>query len=481
MLWLALAAQARAACDSAIWAVDSSGNAYTFTPPAAAAARAPHSPVFPFGTISRGIYSGYVYVVGGTGNGDALTAYNPVANAQTKVGTFPNTSFLYASAFGPDGLGYVMSSSEVFSFTDASTPTITRLGAPVTTSGPAITAFNSGDLAVDQTNTGWVILSNNSTGLSYLYQVTFGAGSTQLTRASQITLGGSAYATADLYSLAFGADGNLYTSSGTTGTLFTVNEATGALTAIGAQGVDLIDFGSCPVYALTSLAKSGPAKTATGELIAYSIVTANGPAARVNSPALTITDPVPAGVTLLSESCTATGGATCGTPAVAGQTVTVSVSAMPPGSSATLTIHGKDASLALGTTTNTASVASPFGSFATASTSTTVVANVLGKTVADITQGTVPGTSLTAVPGDLLEYVLTYTNYTNAPLSNFTIKDAVPANNTYAASTAACVTVPAGTTCTPSGPAAGVLSWTFTGAAIASGATVSVKFRATVN
>jgi uncharacterized repeat protein (TIGR01451 family) len=196
---------------------------------------------------------------------------------------------------------------------------------------------------------------------------------------------------------------------------------------------------------------------------------------------LTLSDPVPAGITIESESCTVTGGAVCGTPTVSGQTVSVTVSSLPAGSTATLNIHGMDASLPIGTTTNTASLASPFGVFAQASASTTVIANTLGKTVADITQGTAPGTTLTAVPGDVLEYVLTYTNYTGTPLSNLTIKDTVPANNTYVASSAACVTVPAGATCTPAGPTSGVITWTFTGTPIANGATLSVKFRATVN
>jgi uncharacterized repeat protein (TIGR01451 family) len=461
--------------------VTSNGDAYTFTPPAAGAVRAPNAPVFPFGTIARGIYSGYIYIVGGTGNADALTAYNPATNTQTRVGSFPNTTFLYASGFGPDGLGYVMSSTEAFSFTDAPAPIITRLGAPVTTSGPAISAFNSGDLAVDQSNTGWVILSNNSTGLSYLYEVVFAGGSTQLTRASQITLNGNPYTTADLYSLAFSTSGNLYASSGTTGTLYQINETSGALTSVGAQGVELIDFGSCPANVFTTVAKAGPSKTAAGELVLYTITATHSSAARTSAPVLTLSDPVPAGISILSEACTVTGGAVCGTPVVSGQTVSVTVSSLPPGSTATLTVHAKDATLALGTTTNTASLASPFGVFAQASAATTVVANTLNKTVADITQGTAPGTNLTAVPGDLLEYVLTYTNYTGIALSNLKITDMVPANNTYVAASAVCVSVPAGATCTPAGPTAGVLSWTFTGTPIANGATLSVKFRATVN
>jgi uncharacterized repeat protein (TIGR01451 family) len=472
---------ARAACDSTIWGVDGSGNAYTFTPPTATATRATGSPTFPFGTIARGIYSGYIYITTLSAPNSALTAYNPTTKTQATVGTFSNTTELYASAFGPDGLGYVMSSSEVFSFTDTPTPTITKLGAPATTGGPAIGAFNGGDIAVDLTNTGWVILSSTTSNLSYLYQITFGASATSLTRAAEITLGGTAYTTADLYSLAFGADGNLYAAAANSGTLYQVNETTGALTSEGAQGVGLQDFASCPFQPLTLLAKSGPTKSATGEMVAYTITATESASSHVSPSTLTLTDPVPAGVTLLSEACTVTGGAVCGTPSVSGQTVSVTITSLPSGSSATLTVHGKDASLPVGTTTNTASLATSFGVFANASAATTIVANVLAKTVANVTEGIAAGNSVKALPGDVLEYVLTYTNYTNAPLYNFTISDLVPANTSYVVSSTACVTVPSGATCTPSGPTAGALSWTFSGTPVAVGSTVSVKFHATVN
>jgi uncharacterized repeat protein (TIGR01451 family) len=472
---------ARAACDSAIWGIDASGNAYTFTPPTATATRATGSPTLTFGTIARGIWSGYIYTTSLTAPNATLSAYNPATNTKTTVGTFTNTTQLYASAFGPDGVAYVMSSSEVFSFTDATTPTITKLGAPSTTSGPAMSAYNGGDIAVDQTNTGWIILSSTTSTQSYLYQISFGTTATSLTRAAQITLGGTAYKTADLYSLAFGADGNLYAAAANSGTLYQVNETTGALTSVGAQGVDLQDFASCPFQALTSVTKTGPSKSAAGELVSYSITAANSTSAHANAPPLTLTDPVPAGITLLNEACAVAGGAVCGTPAVAGQTVSVAISTLPPGGSATLTIHGQNASLPVGTTTNTATLATSLGTFTNASASTTVVANLLGKTVANITQGIAASTSVKAVPSDVIEYVLTYTNYTNAPLYGFAVSDTIPANSSYVASSAACVTVPPGATCTPSGPTAGVLSWAFTGTPLATGATISVKFRATVN
>src|SRR5271156_1635969 len=369
------ASAANAACDDNVWGIASSGALYTFVPPTAAATRAAGNPTLNYGTIARGTYSGYIYAIGSTGKNDKLVAYKPATNTSATVGTFPNTSFLYASGFGPNGLAYAMSSSEVYSFTDAPTPIITKLGAPVTTSGPAITAFDSGDVAVDQNGNGWVVLSNNATGLSYLYEITFGAASTQLSQAAQITLGGKAYTTADLYSLAFGpVDAKLYASSGTNGTLYQINQATGALTSEGAQGFELTDFGSCTAQGTTTLAKTGPTKSGAGELLAYAITAANSSTSHVSETALTLSDTVPTGIAITSESCTVTGGAVCGTPAVAGQTVTVTISSLPINASATLNIHGRDTALAVGTTTNTATVATAFGTLATASAATSVVA-----------------------------------------------------------------------------------------------------------
>ncbi len=479
-LLLAANARAVAGCDSKIYGVDAGGALYSFTPPSYTAVRAPGNPTLTFGTIARGVYSGKIYVVAGTNSNSALYAYDPVANTQTQVGTFSNTAFLYASGFGINGVAYAISGTETFSYTDAPTPVITKLGAPQTTSGPAMSAFTGGDLAVDLSNNGWVVLSNNASQLSYLYKVTFGTP-TLLTPVAQVSLGGTPYTEADLYSLAFGADGTLYTTSWDNGTLFSINQSTGALTSLGAQQ-KMEDFASCPFAPQPYLSKSGPTQTAAGELISYSIVASNSPSANVTANSLALSDPVPAGITIVSVACTVTGGATCSGAGFTGQTVSATVGTLPPGGSATLTVNGRNTGLALGTTVNTATMTSQSGSPFSASATTLVVANTIVKTVADITQGTAAtATSDAGNPGDTLEYVLTYTNMTNAPLKALNLTDTIPTNTSYVAASAACVTVPSGLTCTPSGPASGILTWALSGGTLAPGATVTVKFRVKIN
>ncbi len=478
-LVLGAAGRAVAGCDAKIYGIDSGGVLYTFTPPSFGATRPAGNPTLPFGTISRGVYSGKIYTVAGTASNSALSVYDPATNTQSQVGTFTNTSFLFATGFGITGVAYALSSTETFSYTNAPVPAIVKLGAPITSSGPAITAFTGGDLAVDLSNNGWVVLSNNATQLSYLYRITFGTP-TLLTPVAQVKLGGSAYTEADLYSLAFGADGTLYTTSWDNGTLFSIDRTTGALTSLGSQQ-KMEDFASCPFAPQPYLTKTGPTQTAAGELMSYAITAANSPSANVAANGLSLADTLPAGITIVSVACATAGGATCSGAAFTGQTVTATVGTLPPGASATLTVNGKNAGLALGTTVNTATLTSQSGTPFSASATTLVVANTLAKTVANITQGTAASAnSDLGNPGDTLEYVVTYTNMTNSPLKAVALTDVLPSTVSFVAASAACVAVPSGLTCTPSGPSSGTLTWTLTGGSLPAGQAVTVKFRATI-
>ncbi|MCX7256446.1 MAG: hypothetical protein NTZ64_06825, partial [Polaromonas sp.] len=102
-----------------------------------------------------------------------------------------------------------------------------------------------------------------------------------------------------------------------------------------------------------------------------------------------------------------------------------------------------------------------------------VGALTLNKRVSNITQGGPVGITVSAKPGDTLQYTLTAVNNGSAALSTLLINDATPAFTTYLS--AACpVTLPAViTACTVSvQPAVGTpgnVQWTFNGALAASG------------
>ncbi len=479
------AAGAVSSCNAAIYGADLGGHLYVFTPPSAAAASVAGAPTN-FFTIARGPYTGNVYNVS-SGTPAALSSYNVTTNTQSAAGTFGNSSVLFANGFNSDGVGYTMSTTEVWSFTDAPTPVITYVGVPQTSSGPSIGSYNGGDIAIDGSNRGWVIETNaNGTPYSYLYTVTWG-NPTVLTQVAQVTLGGSNYVVGDLYSLAFGKDGNLYAAAYNSSQLYTINQSTAAMTLVGAQGVQLADFASCPFLPSVSIAKTGPVQSSTGELMAYTIQVTNAAASFVSATSIPLSDTVPAGVTVLRASCAIAGNATCASPAIgtvtgSGTPVTTTAT-IPAGSSATLTILGRNASVPLGTSTNTAQT-TVNGNVLTSSSSTTILASDVVKTVQNITAGTsATTTASTGNPGDVLEFVLTYKNQTNYPLTTFALSDNVPSNTTYVAASAACPAVPSGLTCTPSGPAgpSNTLTWTIGGGSLAPNQIVAVKFRAKIN
>lgn len=478
-------AAAASSCNATIYGADLGGNLYAFTPPSAAAASVPGAPTN-FFTIGRGPYTGNVYNVS-SGVPAALTSYNVVSNTQSAAGTFGNSSVLFANGFNSDGVGYVMSTTEVWSYTDAPTPVIAYVGVPQTSSGPAIGSYNGGDIAIDGSNQGWVIETNaNGTPYSYLYRVAWG-NPTVLTQVAQVTLGGSNYTVGDLYSLAFGKDGNLYAAAYNSAQLYTINQSTAAMTLVGSQGVQLADFASCPFLPSVSIAKTGPIQSSAGELMAYAVQVANAAASFVSASNIPLSDTVPAGITVLRATCAITGSATCAVPSIgtatgSGTPVTTTAT-IPAGSSATLTILGRNASVPLGLSSNTAQT-TVNGNVLTSTVSTTILATDVVKTVQNVTQGTAATTtSSNGNPGDVLEFVLTYQNDTNYPLTTFSLSDNVPANTTYVAGSAACPAVPAGLTCTPAGPSgpSNTITWTIGGGSLAPAQTVSVKFRAKIN
>jgi mucin-19 len=116
---------------------------------------------------------------------------------------------------------------------------------------------------------------------------------------------------------------------------------------------------------------------------------------------------------------------------------------------------------------------------------TTVVLNgglTLTKSVRNITQGGTVGTNNTAKPGDILEYIVTYTNTANAPVSMIVVTDTTPVFTTFVS--AVCNTpLPAALTgCSFTAPtvgASGNVVWTLNGALNAS-QSGTVAFRVTV-
>jgi uncharacterized repeat protein (TIGR01451 family) len=117
---------------------------------------------------------------------------------------------------------------------------------------------------------------------------------------------------------------------------------------------------------------------------------------------------------------------------------------------------------------------------------TTVVAGggtQLVKQVQNLTLGGAYGTSNSALPGQTLQYQLTFTNAGSTPLGTVVVDDATPAFTQFVK--AQCpATLPAGlTACSvaaaPAAGGQGALQWAFTGT-LAAGAQVSATYQVTV-
>lgn len=102
----------------------------------------------------------------------------------------------------------------------------------------------------------------------------------------------------------------------------------------------------------------------------------------------------------------------------------------------------------------------------------------LVKAVRNLTTGTGYGTSGQALPGQSLQYRITFRNDTAFPITNVVVNDFLPAYSVFQG--AACGTMPSGLTCSVGtapavGAATGALQWNFSGA-LAPGASGDVTF-----
>ena len=238
-----------------------------------------------------------------------------------------------------------------------------------------------------------------------------------------------------------------------------------------------------------TITKTGTAQAGPNDTMDYWVALAN--TGFFTYPTAAIEDPVPATVAISSTtppSCAVTGGSgSCAiTSGVGAQTVVATVTNLSAGATATLTVVGSP-TVSTGSATNVATGSVPFDpseyggdTLSSNGVTTTFTASEMSKQVANITEGLGPGPSVNGVPGDVLEYTLNFTNRRAFAMQSFVISDPVPANTTYVAASAACVTTPVPLTCTPA-QAGGVVTFTYTGGSLAVNGNVVVKFRVKIN
>jgi uncharacterized repeat protein (TIGR01451 family) len=107
----------------------------------------------------------------------------------------------------------------------------------------------------------------------------------------------------------------------------------------------------------------------------------------------------------------------------------------------------------------------------------------LNKTVRNVTQGGVAGTSNQARPGDTLEYVITYANLSSGPITNIVINDSTPSFTVNV--NAVCGVLPPNllapcTVTQPGAGASGAYQWAIPNGSLAPGQSGTVTFTVTV-
>ncbi len=213
-----------------------------------------------------------------------------------------------------------------------------------------------------------------------------------------------------------------------------------------------------------SLLKSGPATVTSGGAISYTLLIANAGPSRADG--ATYSDAVPSGITDVAASCgSATGGAICAAPNVAGNAVSGSIPTLPANGSVTITITGA-APVGAQTLTNTAGVTVPGGTTdPTPGDNTSTVTTEVGS-AADIA---VSKTVDNAAPnvGETVTFTVTAANQGPNDATGVQVTDGLPAGLTFVSAT-------------PSQGTYDSASGLWTVGALADGASATLQISATV-
>ncbi len=343
-----------------------------------------------------------------------------------------------------NGTGYaIASNNEMFSFTNAVSPTITSLGTVnfVGTSPSGSTA--SGDIAFDGYNRGWAIFGNS------LYRMDLNVSPPNAYPIGQITVSGSPLSTGSFTvgSIAFDTTGDLYiaavASSGTSSNIYRVSVDDATATQVGSSLATVVSdlaSGNHPFIAPNIVATKSVSPTTNvrpGDTLTYTVEIEN----TGNSPTVVtaFTDTLPTGTTYVASSATLN-GTSLGAVAYPFNTAytingrTASSGTIKSGNANRATITYQ---VTVNTTSPPASVVNqgvvtyldgPPAGVSTTTTTSTVDSPVAGYKSVKLT--TDADSNGVASPGDTLTWTVSYKNTTAFTVSNVQINDHLPANVT---------------------------------------------------
>lgn len=395
----------------------------------------------------------------------------------------------------------------IYSFTSATTGAVAIANTISFVGASPSGVTDSGDLAFDLAGHGWAIFGNS------LYRMDFGVSPIKAYPIAQISVGGTALATASwtVTGAAFDTSNTLYISAinaaRTGSNIYSVNLADATATQknpalLGTLVVDLAS-GITPNLSptISAIKTVSSANALPGDTLTYTIEIEN--TGNVPTVASTFTDALPSGTTYVANSATLNG--------------TSLAAAAYPFSAAT-TINGRNASagaimvgfanratITYQVTVNTTSppiivnnlgsvrfldgpgagVATKPSTTTSGPTITNIDSPVAGYKSVKLTTDADSSGSIT--PGDTMTWTLSYKNTSPLSISNFQINDPLPAGVTISATGGQTVSVSgAGTAATKyvsyTGAAAGAVSNLLTaGATLANSGVVTVTIPVTVN
>jgi uncharacterized repeat protein (TIGR01451 family) len=222
----------------------------------------------------------------------------------------------------------------------------------VATAGPTITGLGSGgDMAFNSGGTLYVVNSSRQ-----LFTVPLGGGAATLL--GTITFPGGA--TPATIGIAFDGTGRMLVQTQSPSTLYSVNLGTLAATQVATLGGGTAATGDLasadvPNPDLSVSKTDGVTTVYQGGSVSYTIVVKNNGTFQVTG---NVTDNVPASLTGVNWTCTASAGSTCAAASGSGNAISTSATLLAAGT-ATYTVTGTVANAATGTLSNTASVAVP--------------------------------------------------------------------------------------------------------------------------
>ena len=381
--------------------------------------------------------NGFVYYVERNVANPRVYYYDPAGavNNSTLVGNangvpLNGTSGVLRTAFSPDGRLYVATNSgRVYEINTATAAVIRTITTNLPTGG-------SGDMAFDSNGDIYFVANDTVAGNPYqLYRGTAAAiaSGTSLTVTAVGTNLGIANTIAPNGLALIPPQGTCATScfamsTGANNRTYLVNGTTGSASVIGTTGFCITDLGR-GFDADLAIRKIGPATYTAGATVTYTLqVWNNGPAGPIIG---TITDNVPASITGVTWTCTATGASTCGAANGSGNAINTTASLTTDTGSTTTadtsfvtyTITGT-ADATFTPKTNTATVTKPVAiddSDATNNTSS-VTTNSAVDLVVNKTSAPNPYT-----PGQSVTYTIKVWNKGPSPATASSFSDTLPA------------------------------------------------------